>query len=99
MIQKQRIDYYLRTNKIVTDFKKVDQLINNVFYQRESCSSYRIAVDNIINKIESEEGDWRTVITKTDDNLTPEINKEFTRKVSVAIQEGQYENRNIYTIG
>ncbi|KAN0043276.1 hypothetical protein ACTA71_010918 [Dictyostelium dimigraforme] len=148
----ERIDYYFRTNKIVTDFKKVDQLINNVFYQKESCNNYRIAVEKIINEIESEESDWRTVmrvITKADDvvarkqknitrigqarknlrddegyeqfintfkkakdvwekelisnqihllskNLTPEINKEFTKKVSVAIQEGQYEDKDIH---
>ncbi|KAN0035200.1 hypothetical protein ACTA71_004461 [Dictyostelium dimigraforme] len=35
------------TNKIVTDFKKVDQLINNVFYQKESCSNFKRTITAI----------------------------------------------------
>ncbi|KAN0022910.1 hypothetical protein ACTFIU_005651 [Dictyostelium citrinum] len=149
----ERIDYYFRTNRIVTDLKKVDQLINNIFYQRENCNNFKIAVESIIVGIESGESDWRTVIEtviKADDvvarkqknitrinqarkclkddgegydqfinvfkkannvwenelinnqihllskNLTPEINKEFTKKVAVAIQEGQYDNKDIH---
>ncbi|KAN0026883.1 hypothetical protein ACTFIV_007874 [Dictyostelium citrinum] len=142
----ERIDYYFRSNRIVTDSKKVDQLINNIFYQRENCNNFKSAVESTIVGIESGESDWRTVmetVIKADDvvarkqknitrinqarkclkddgegydqfinvfkkannvwenelinnqiyllskNLTPEINKEFTKKVAITIQDGQ----------
>ncbi|KAN0035949.1 hypothetical protein ACTA71_005243 [Dictyostelium dimigraforme] len=132
--------------------KLAPKVIDEDSKQKESCSNYRIAVEKIIDEIESEEGDWRTVmevITKADDvvarkqknitkisqarknlrddgegyeqsintfkkakdvwekelisnqihllskNLTPEINKEFARKLAKSIRKNNEAKQSL----
>ncbi|KAM9954780.1 hypothetical protein ACTFIW_003380 [Dictyostelium discoideum] len=66
----KRIDYFFRNSKIASDYKKIDELINNVFYQRENCTVYHNAV---LNEVETNgDNNWETVskaIEEADDEL------------------------------
>ncbi|KAM9975942.1 hypothetical protein ACTFIR_009783 [Dictyostelium discoideum] len=66
----KRIDYFFRNSKIASDYKKIDELINNVFYQRENCTVYFNAV---LYQVETNgDNNWETVskaIEEADDQL------------------------------
>ncbi|KAM9975937.1 hypothetical protein ACTFIR_009778 [Dictyostelium discoideum] len=63
-------DYFFRNSKIASDYKKIDELINNVFYQRENCTVYFNAV---LDEVETNgDNNWETVskaIEEADDEL------------------------------
>ncbi|KAM9983065.1 hypothetical protein ACTFIZ_005662 [Dictyostelium cf. discoideum] len=61
----KRIDYCFRNNKIQSDSKKADELVNNVFYQKENCTVYYNAVLEIVET--QGDYDWETLSKAIDD--------------------------------